>query len=153
MSQWIAHNVPKEQRRREVVEAFVKAGEQFISELYAQISADLEEYRRHFPGERLEVKHDRLTLEVFRWSDVSFALTVKVHIDPIEESVIYEIPSSENLSKATPASIEQDSIVLDGTRAVSNATLHEFMLMPILFPGLVNDTGVHRFLKQQFSPR
>lgn len=160
MSGWIVAKVPEEQERLQRVNAFRKATERFLAILEDQVNTAIAEYTKHFPDVQFEVKRNRVEIRVIRRPERthgeqgSRGLSVRAFGDPIAQAFVFDVHPSERLNKAIPASVQDESLVLDITaHGISNDNLVEYMLMPILFPGLVNDAGVLGYLQEQFGPR
>lgn len=160
---WISERVVEEHNRRNAVLEFVKASEVFLAAIEAQIREAVAEYKKHFPKEPISARRSALKIEVTRFqeprghardSDRPLPGLRSIAIaDPIDQVLTVVILPSERLSKSIPATIQNGSLVLGVPgETVTNPSLVKYMLMPVLFPGLVDDSGVLGYLKQEFSP-
>jgi hypothetical protein len=152
MSEWISIKAAEEQNRLNRVNEFQRATEKFLLTLEQETNNLVSEYRQHFPDEQIEVRNSKAVLEVIRRPHKGgFGLGVRAYGDPIGQAFIYEIPLSEGLNRRIPATAHNDGLRLVGEIPIQH--LLEFMLMPIFFPAFAGDSGVLRFLEQEFRPR
>jgi hypothetical protein len=156
MSEWIKECVDREKQRQKDAKAFMDAAKLLIDDLSDQITSAVEEFRRQFPGEYIQIERRRPYELIVTHSynpDGAALISVRIYADPIARTFVYEIPLSTSLGDSFPARVEQGKLVLDLSHSTaSRDSLVECLLTPILFPGICDsDAGVKRYLQKQLG--
>lgn len=148
MSHWVDARATEEQERRKQVASVEEASTRFLDQLLEDIQSDLRQFYQHFPAERINVTRNVKNILVTAKSPSGAALfSVAVGVDPIAKVLSFRFGVSERLSQTIPVHVDSGNLVLDTSNTgVTMETLREYILTPVLFPGLTNDPSTLRHL-------
>jgi hypothetical protein len=140
MSSWIEYHAQRELARRAAIYNFVEASNSQRILLVASIKQELAEFKKHFPNDSVDltVTADGV-VQVIHGTGGPMLDSAKLNWDPIRSVFAFDFPRFPGLSQAIPAVIQDGALVLDFSHSgASMETLVQYILMPVLFPGLTN---------------
>jgi hypothetical protein len=146
MSDWIESHARKELARRAEMDSFIEASNSFRKVLVPLIQQELTEFRKHFPKDFVDLKvpPPEGTVQIVHNVGGGAALaSVNLKWDPVRKVFAFDFPLFPKCSQTIPATVQDGTLMLDFSHTgATTQTLIEYILMPVLFPGLVGNPGV-----------
>jgi hypothetical protein len=159
VSHWIESAAIEERERLKTVNIWINAGEQFIKLLAERVEADIALYAKEFPENHIDMRPSRLEVTVTRIERSHHSglpgsgpsISTRASFNPIGKCLHLHIPKSTALSKQITPGIDGENLVLGAGVTVEN--ISQYLLMPVLFPGLLQDAGILDYVQDSFRTR
>jgi hypothetical protein len=144
MSSWNESYAQKELARRAAIHSFIDASNSFRKILVPSIQQELTEFRKHFPNDFVDLKVTAEgAVQVVHGTGGSTLASVELKWDPIRKVFVFDFPLFPQCSQAIPAVVQDGTLTLDFSHTgTTMQTLVQYILMPVLFPGLIGDPSV-----------
>jgi hypothetical protein len=142
MSDWLRELARQEHDRLAEMEKFNQAAGPFLAALYQQILADLEGFRREFPGTFIDSNFDpqRRVVEVINHSRSNPAPQVRISANSTDQTLQLAFEFRPSLNKELPMGMRDGKLAVDMNGGVSEQALSQLALTPVLFPELTSNT-------------
>lgn len=142
MSEWLKELARQEHDRLAEMEKFNQAAGPFLAALYQQILADLDNYRKEFPGTFIDSNFDpqRRVIEVIHQSRSNPAPQVRISTNSSDQTLQLDFDFRQSLNKELPMGMREGRLAIDMNGGVSEEALSQLALTPVLFPELTSNT-------------
>ena len=150
-SDWVKRFIEADQRHRQTLETFIKAGQLIISALHEQMTSDIAAFQEQFPTEHIDLFVDERK-QIVRASRTFGSITVHsdVYIDPMRNSLIWKLTPSEQDHGEFPLVMQEGILSLI---ASSESQVTQRILSPLFFPRLASDSVVNNIFYDEFRPK
>jgi hypothetical protein len=142
MSEWLRELARQEHDRLAELEKFNEAAGPFLAALYQQILADLDSFRREFPGTFIDSNLDpqQRFVEVINHSRSNPAPQVRISTNSTDQTLQLAFEFRPSLNKELPMGMRDGKLAVDMNGGVSEEALSQLALTPVLFPELTSNT-------------
>ena len=142
MSTWIDAKITEEKERRDSILRFKAAFESFLNELTPKLEAELKPFREHFPNDKVRWVpiFPGGIVELHHEFSAKTSATVTLSADAVRRLFLIRFSLSPHCSREIPAELVDGKLSLDlNAVGIPPGGLAEYILLPVLFPGLVNN--------------